>query len=64
MSERIQTHMRARRLSVNLLADFSGLGRGSMSKILGGRGNPTLRSLKAIADALGVSVNDLLPAEG
>jgi len=53
--------MRARHLSANMLADFSGLGRGSMSKILSGRGNPTLRSLKGIADALGVGIKDLLP---
>ena len=53
--------MVAKKLSLNLLADFSGLGRGSMSKILSGRGNPTLRSLKRIADALEVPVQDLLP---
>lgn len=49
-------------LSVNRLADFSGVGRGRMSEIATGRSSPTLRTLGKIADGLGVAVRDLLPA--
>ncbi len=55
--------MRDKRLSVNRLADFSGIGRGGLSEILAGKSSPTLRTLGRIADALGVAVRDLLPED-
>jgi transcriptional regulator with XRE-family HTH domain len=47
-------------LSQNRLADFAGMGRASLSRLLTGRYSPTLRTLERIADALGVRVIDLL----
>lgn len=62
-TRRVRALMQQRRLSVNRLADFSGLGRGGLSELLAGKSSPTLRTLGRIADALGTSVRDLLPDE-
>ena len=60
LSKRIKALMSDKGLSVNRLADFSGIGRGRMSEILAGKSSPTLRTLGRIADALGASVADLV----
>jgi transcriptional regulator with XRE-family HTH domain len=52
-----------RGLSMNLLADFAGIGRGSLSDILSCRVSPTLRTLGKVAAALDVEVRDLLAPE-
>ena len=52
--------MREKKLSLNHLADFSGVGRGRMSDLLAGKGSPTLRTLGRVAAALDVQVVDLL----
>lgn len=51
--------MKRRGLSVNRLADFSGMGRGRLSEILAGKSSPTLRTVSKLAEALEVSVSDL-----
>lgn len=56
----VRSLMAARGLSVNRLADFSGLGRGRMSEILAGKTSPTLRTMGRIAAALNVPVRELL----
>jgi len=61
-TQRLKALMAQKGLSVNRLADFSGVGRGRMSEIATGRSSPTLRTLGKIADGLGVAVRDLLPA--
>jgi transcriptional regulator with XRE-family HTH domain len=63
LSKRIKTLMADKGLSVNRLADFSGVGRGRMSEILAAKSSPTLRTLGRIADALDVSVRDLFVNE-
>jgi transcriptional regulator with XRE-family HTH domain len=59
VARRVKSLMERRGLSVNRLADFSGVGRGRMSEILSGKSSPTLRTLGRIADALGVGVEML-----
>jgi transcriptional regulator with XRE-family HTH domain len=53
--------MKERELTINRLADFSGIGRGRLSEIVAGKSSPTLRTLGRLTDALGVAVKDLLP---
>jgi DNA-binding phage protein len=62
MARRIQQAAKRKGWSVNQVADFSGLGRGSLSEIMRARRSPTLRTLRKIADALDVDVRDLVPA--
>ena len=62
LGKRIRQIMADRDLSVNRLADFSGVGRGGLSEILAGKSSPTVRTLGRIAEALGVPVRDLFPA--
>lgn len=61
LTRRTEGLMAERGLSVNRLADFSDVGRGRLSEILAGKSSPTPRTLGRLADALGVSVRDLLP---
>jgi transcriptional regulator with XRE-family HTH domain len=63
LARRIKHLMRAKGLSVNRLADFSGIGRGRMSEILAAKSSPTVRTLARIADALDVRVADLFTGE-
>lgn len=58
-AKRVQQLMAAKKLSVNMLADFSGIGRGRLSEILRGRSSPTLRTVAKIAAALDTTVQDL-----
>lgn len=62
-TRRVRQLMVQKRLSVNRLADFSGIGRGGLSELLAGKSSPTLRTMSRIADALEVSVRDLLPED-
>jgi transcriptional regulator with XRE-family HTH domain len=50
-------------VSVNWLADFSGLDRGYMSRLLRAKVNPSLRTLALIANALDVPVSSILEIE-
>ena len=54
---------RERDLSVNWLADFSGLGRGHLSRLLRGKSNASLRTLAALANALDVPLSSLMDIE-
>lgn len=56
---RIQELATRKKLSVNGLADFSGLSRGYISELLRGNKSPTVKSLVKIAQALDVEVIDL-----
>ncbi|WP_203655765.1 helix-turn-helix domain-containing protein [Actinocatenispora rupis] len=49
-------------LSVAALADRSGIARATLTKLEAGRGNPTIDTLYALADALGSALGDLIGA--
>jgi transcriptional regulator with XRE-family HTH domain len=51
---------KAKKLSQNYLADFAGLSRAQMSRILNGQQSPTLRTLQKIAEALELDLRLLL----
>ncbi len=58
---RNMAHLRqARNLSQGALASLSGLPRSTVSHIESGSGNPSLRNLVKVADALRVSIEELL----
>jgi len=46
-------------LSMNFLADFSGISRGYLSRIMNRKASPTVRTLKKIAEGLEVEVVEL-----
>jgi transcriptional regulator with XRE-family HTH domain len=49
-----------RRLSLGALAREAGLAKQTLANLEGGRGNPTVETLIAVARALGIGVNSLL----
>lgn len=51
---------RNRGLSLSGLAEMSGVGKATLSALENGRGNPTVATLWAVAEALGVSFSQLL----
>lgn len=63
---RIAANLRALRerhgLSVAALAEASGVARATLTKLEAGRGNPTVDTLYALADALGSSLGDVIGA--
>lgn len=63
VAERIDALRRERDVSVNWLADFSGLDRGYMSRLLRGKVNASLRTLALIANALDVPFRSLFDVE-
>lgn len=62
MGIRLRELRQARRLTQEALAERAGLSYKFVGELERGRGNPTLTTLAALADALGVHVTDLLPA--
>jgi transcriptional regulator with XRE-family HTH domain len=57
--------LRAQRgLSLAALAERSGVAKATLTKLEAGRGNPTIDTLYAVADALGASLGDLLVEGG
>src|SRR3954451_1866845 len=62
----LAAHLRRLRVaahpSLSELARATGVGKATLSAIENGRGNPTVETLAALADALGVPVVDLLDA--
>jgi transcriptional regulator with XRE-family HTH domain len=57
---RIADLQREKRLSQNYLADFAGVSRSQMSRMLTGKQSPTLRTLAKIAQALEVDLATLV----
>jgi transcriptional regulator with XRE-family HTH domain len=47
-------------ISLDRLAEASGVGRSTLARLEAGHGNPTIETLFAIADALGISIGALL----
>jgi transcriptional regulator with XRE-family HTH domain len=60
LARRIDERRQSKKLSVNHLADFSGVSRGYMSKLLNAKKSPTLRMIEKIAEALDTDVVSLL----
>lgn len=64
LSERIGAQVKLRReqrgLSLTELARRADLGKGTLSHLESGKGNPTLDTLDALARALGIPLSDLL----
>ena len=60
VGERLRAARRQRGLSVGVLADSAGVGKGSLSEIENGIRNPTLSTLYALAGALGVPLATLI----
>jgi transcriptional regulator with XRE-family HTH domain len=63
-TSRIATNLRALRtardLSIVTLAKHSGVARATLTKLEAGQGNPTIDTLYALADSLGVALGDLI----
>src|ERR1700735_3644784 len=60
VGERLRAARRQRGLSVGVLADAAGVGKGSLSEIENGIRNPTLGTLYALAGTLGVPLATLI----
>lgn len=63
VGERVRAARRAHRLSVGALATRAGIGKGSLSEIENGTRNPTLSTLYALANTLGLPLSRLLADE-
>jgi transcriptional regulator with XRE-family HTH domain len=61
IAARIRELARRRRWSQNQLADFAGISRAQLSRILTCQQSPTVMTLGKIAAALDVGLRDLLP---
>jgi len=62
IAKRITATMKRKKLSVNHLADYAGIGRGYLSELLRGKKAPTVKTLAKIAAALDVDLRDLIPS--
>lgn len=58
--EKLRISMARECLSVNDLAEKSGLGRTTVSKIVNGKQKPTTKSLGLLAKALNVDVKEII----
>lgn len=63
VGERLRAARRARGLSLSMLAEAAGVGKGSLSEIENGTRNPTLGTLYSLAGALGVPLATLLAGQ-
>ena len=61
---RLKELRRERRLTQEQLAEAAGLSYKFLGEVERGRGNPTLTTLSALSEALGVGLVDLLGLEG
>lgn len=63
MGARVRQLRHARRLTQEQLAERAGLSYKFLGEVERGRGNPTLTTLAALSDALGIRLVDLLALE-
>jgi transcriptional regulator with XRE-family HTH domain len=61
IAARIREHAKKRKLSLNKLADFAGISRRQLGRLVNCEQSMMVSTLEKIADALGVGVRDLLP---
>ncbi len=59
LTRKIDALRTAKGLSINRLADFAGVSRGYLSRVLKGQQSPSVKTLAKLAEALGVSVGEL-----
>ena len=64
LGTRLKQLRRARRLTQEQLAERAGLSYKFVGEVERGQGNPTLTTMAALAEALGVGLIDLLGIEG
>src|SRR5262245_54609796 len=64
VAENVRTLRLARTMSLNELAAASGIGKATLSRIEQAEANPTVETLYALADALGVPVGSLTATAG
>jgi transcriptional regulator with XRE-family HTH domain len=57
----IRAHADRQKISLNKLADFAGISRRQLARVLNCEQSPTVATLEKIAAALDVGVRDLLP---
>ena len=57
----IRDHADRQKVSLNKLADFAGISRRQLARVLSCEQSPTVATLEKIASALDVGVRDLLP---
>jgi len=62
IAKRIDRVLKRKGWSRNKLADFAGIGRGSLSELMNGNKSPTIRTVLKIADALEIDLRDLVPS--
>ncbi|GLG01195.1 hypothetical protein Alches_12340 [Alicyclobacillus hesperidum subsp. aegles] len=63
METRLKKLLKERGLKQGWVAEQTGISLGAMSAIVNGKSDPTLRSARAIARVLGVSIEELWPEE-
>lgn len=63
MQYRIKEICREKGINLSVLAENIGTSQASISRIITGKGNPTVDTLERIADALGVSASDLFESQ-
>lgn len=63
LGERLKQERLARNMSLAAMARVSGLSKGFLSQVESGATNPSLGSLRRLAEALSISVADLMSAE-
>ena len=61
LAVRIREYAKRKKWSQNQVADFAGLSRSQLSRLVAGKQSPTLATLLKIAAALDVGVRELLP---
>lgn len=61
IAARIREHAKKRKLSLNKLADFAGISRRQLGRIVNCEQSMMVSTLEKIAGALDVSVRELLP---
>lgn len=59
-AQRLRQLAKEKKLSVNRFADFAGVGRGYLSRLLRAEQSPTLDTLEKLAAVLDVEVRDLV----
>ena len=64
IAARIREHARRRKISLNKLADFAGISRSQLGRVLRCEQAPTTVTLAKLAAALNVNTRDLLPPTG
>ncbi len=62
VAARIRELARRRKVSLNKVADFAGISRSQLARVLGCESSPSLATLHRIAAALETTTRDLLPS--